>query len=71
MHKDSILFFQLVDKINKEDVSHIQSKITNDFALSYSKKVWTLMKADFSGVWRCLLFFSGNRHTAALEPLTK
>lgn len=38
----------LAEKINKENVSQIQScEITNDFALSYSKKVWTLMKADF------------------------
>lgn len=38
--KDTTLFFLRADKINKGNVSLIQScKIANDFALSYSKKV--------------------------------
>lgn len=72
IQKDTTIFFLLVDKINKGNVSQIQScTIANDFALSYSKKVWSLMKADFFFLWRSLLFYSGNRRTAVLEPLTK
>lgn len=68
LQKEPTLFFLLVCKINKGGTfprnKVVKLQMTLPWVIPRKYELWW-------NVWRCRLFCSGNRHTAALEPPTK